>query len=237
MPEPIVAARAAGSGATPVGATPVGAASQSVSIDAATGQPLHSALPMSPFEAMTVVSPAVHPIIAAEQARAASPAEQRIAGAGRSLQSLVETGQAARAKAPTPEQSPIKQLVSKPAAGSDAQALTKAVMKASNVSSLPPWFEQAARKLLSGDSSQDMSFEELVLVSTAGPGAMAASSKSAASGGTAPQADASGGTGTGETYGAPPAPDVEVLAREVYELVLEMLDVARSRIGDPWEKV
>jgi hypothetical protein len=244
MPEPIVAPARATAAVTAAGAVagatiPTQASPQQVAVDAATGQPMRG-VPISPLEAMTVVSPALHPILAAEQARALSPAEQRVAGAGRSLQSLVETGQAKSAQAPAagrPAQSAAKALVSKPAAGTDAKALTQAVMKASNVSSLPPWFEEAARKLLAGDSSQDMSFEELVLVSTAGPGAMAASGKGPSSGGSAPQADAAGGTGTGETYGAPPAPDVEVMAREIYDEILKMMDAARERIGDPWEKI
>ncbi|MBT8493898.1 MAG: hypothetical protein KJO07_12670, partial [Deltaproteobacteria bacterium] len=225
MPEPVIAQRRSSPGA----------ASPRTAVGGEQGE--RSLPPVSALEKLALVAPAVHPVIAAERAAAPSPAEARVASAGRSLASLVQTGQAATAAPMTHQQAAVKKLISKPSTGSDAKVITEAVMKASKVSSLPPWFEDAARKLLSGDSDQGMSFEELVLISTAGPGAMAASSKSASSGGTGSQADASGGTGTGETYGAPPAPDVEVLAREVYDLVLSMLDVARARIGDPWEKV
>lgn len=169
----------------------------------------------------------------------------RVAQAGETLQSLVApsaSGPHAQQAQSGPSsarrrEAPIAELVSPGASSRRQKAVTEAVLRASGVQSLPSWFEDAAKRLLAGGGDDEMSFAELVLVSTAAPGAMAASEKSASGGGTASQADAAAGIGTGETYGAPPAPDVEVLAREVYELLLSMLDSARSRVGDPWEGI
>ena len=96
---------------------------------------------------------------------------------------------------------------------------------------LPAWFEQAARKMLSEQSSVagDISIAELTLVAAAPPTQIAASTRvaggSAASSSSAPRA----------TMSDQPAPvDIDKLANDVYREVMLLMDIARARNGEPY---
>jgi hypothetical protein len=95
---------------------------------------------------------------------------------------------------------------------------------------IPPWFEAAARKMLAERTSGDgISFAELTLVTSA------PSSHIAASGRAAPSASPSPSPATAaQQNSAAPQIDIEKLANEVYRNILVMMDVARSRNGDPY---
>ncbi|NVB83053.1 MAG: hypothetical protein HOV81_32040 [Kofleriaceae bacterium] len=95
---------------------------------------------------------------------------------------------------------------------------------------IPSWFEQAARKMLSEQSSVagDISLAELTLVAAAPPAQIAASTRGAGGNvvtNSAPSATASD---------AKEQVDIEKVANDVYREVLLMMDIARSRNGEPY---
>jgi hypothetical protein len=95
---------------------------------------------------------------------------------------------------------------------------------------IPPWFEAAARKMLT-DRSGDVdgiSLAELTLVTAAPASHVAASTRSAPS--AAPPGPSSAKAQGSNT----PHIDVEKLANEVYRSILVLMDVARARNGDPY---
>ena len=100
---------------------------------------------------------------------------------------------------------------------------------------MPAWFEDAARKLLgdTGGDGRGLSVAEMTLVSAAPTKHVSPSLRNASA---PPAQSQQGGAGTGTQYDAPPAPDIEELAQEVYETVMRMIDLARERNGDPWQQ-
>jgi hypothetical protein len=97
---------------------------------------------------------------------------------------------------------------------------------------IPPWFEQAARKMLAERTnlSGDISLAELTLVTAAAPQQIAASSKSAGSSHAAAASSSAAGHGEGKAQQV----DVDKLAEDVYREVLAMMDIARARNGEPY---
>ncbi|HEU4726299.1 MAG TPA: hypothetical protein VFT22_00350 [Kofleriaceae bacterium] len=96
---------------------------------------------------------------------------------------------------------------------------------------IPPWFEAAARKMLTDRGDGDgISLAELTLVSAAPASHIAASSRSAPS--AAPPAP-SGGSAAGQSPNAPHL-DIDKLANDVYRQILAMMDAARARNGEPY---
>jgi hypothetical protein len=95
---------------------------------------------------------------------------------------------------------------------------------------IPPWFEAAARKMLterSGDAD-GISLAELTLVTAAPASHIAASTRSA------PSASPPGPSSAKAQSSNTPQIDVEKLANEVYRSILVLMDVARARNGDPY---
>jgi hypothetical protein len=96
---------------------------------------------------------------------------------------------------------------------------------------IPPWFEAAARKMLEDRSaaSDGISLAELTLVQTAAPTAIAASSRGSG-GHSQPMAPSTSNTAGAEKEKL----DIEKLANEVYREILQMMDMARARNGEPY---
>jgi hypothetical protein len=94
---------------------------------------------------------------------------------------------------------------------------------------IPPWFEAAARKMLSdrSDNADGISLAELTLVTAAPASHVAASTRGA------PSTSPSPGAGQAAKEPNGPPIDVEKLANEVYRNILLLMDVARARNGDP----
>src|SRR5207237_10812719 len=99
---------------------------------------------------------------------------------------------------------------------------------------IPAWFEQAARKMLaerSGGISGDISLAELTLVTqTPAPQSIAAASRTSGGGhapSAAPSPQHAGGAEKDQV-------DIDKVATEIYRDVLVMMDVARSRNGEPY---
>jgi hypothetical protein len=97
---------------------------------------------------------------------------------------------------------------------------------------IPPWFEAAARKMLSdrSDNADGISLAELTLVNAAPASHIAASTRSAPS--AAPPAPG-GGASAGQSNNAPQL-DIEKLANDIYRQILIMMDAARARNGEPY---
>jgi hypothetical protein len=97
---------------------------------------------------------------------------------------------------------------------------------------IPPWFEAAARKMLSdrSDNADGISLAELTLVTAAPASHIAASSRSAPS---AAPPSPTGASGVGASSNAPQI-DVDKLANDVYRQILVMMDAARARNGEPY---
>jgi len=94
---------------------------------------------------------------------------------------------------------------------------------------IPPWFEDAARRLLAERSGGDgISLAELTLVNAAPASHVAASTIAQ------PSAVAPGPTDATSSPGAAPKVDVEKLAHELYQDIMVLMDVARERNGDPY---
>lgn len=96
---------------------------------------------------------------------------------------------------------------------------------------IPTWFEAAARKMLEDRSavSDGISLAELTLVQTAAPTAIAASSRGSG-GSSQPMAPSTSNTAGAEKEKL----DIEKLANEVYREILQMMDMARARNGEPY---
>ncbi|MBA3465231.1 MAG: hypothetical protein H0T46_35195, partial [Deltaproteobacteria bacterium] len=102
---------------------------------------------------------------------------------------------------------------------------------------IPTWFEAAARKMLdqrSATSSSDggFSLSELTLV-TAAPASHIAASSRASSHAAAPAPAAAASAGP-KGAGAGADVDVDKIADDVYRQILVMMDLARSRNGEPY---
>jgi hypothetical protein len=95
---------------------------------------------------------------------------------------------------------------------------------------IPPWFEEAAKKMFGERSSvsDGISIAELTLVTTAPPQQVAASTR--ASGGHAPVAQGPAAQVVAEKETV----DIEKLANDVYREVLVLMDLARARNGEPY---
>ena len=97
---------------------------------------------------------------------------------------------------------------------------------------IPSWFEAAARKMLSERSgdSDGISLAELTLVTAAPSSHIAASSVTPS----APSPTPPGAATTSQSANAPKI-DVEKIANELYHEVMTLMDVARSRNGNPYQ--
>jgi hypothetical protein len=99
--------------------------------------------------------------------------------------------------------------------------------------SIPPWFEDAARRMFQdGSDGGGISLAEMTLVTSA-PARMVAASPKSASGSSA-SSQPSNASGGGESHDAEPTENVEQIAREVYAEICRMIEMARSRNGDTW---
>lgn len=99
--------------------------------------------------------------------------------------------------------------------------------------SIPPWFEEAARRMFQeGSDSGGISLAEMTLVTSA-PARMVAASPKSASGSSA-SARPAAATGGSEGHDAEPTANVEEIAREVYAEICRMIESARNRNGDTW---
>lgn len=99
-------------------------------------------------------------------------------------------------------------------------------------SEIPDWFEKAARKMFgepSGTVADGLSMSDLTLINAAPPQQVAASTR----GESAPSAAPSVASATTES-GAGNKIDVERTAREVYRAVLQIMEAARARNGEPY---
>jgi hypothetical protein len=95
---------------------------------------------------------------------------------------------------------------------------------------IPAWFEAAARKMLDDRSgvSEGISLAELTLVAAAPSNQIAASARGASSSSSSPAT-----TSSKQTAAAAPV-DIDQLARDVYQQIIELMDAARSRNGEPY---
>jgi hypothetical protein len=93
---------------------------------------------------------------------------------------------------------------------------------------IPPWFEAAARKMLSERSGDGISMAELTLVTAAPASHVAAAAVAPPS----PSPAAPSGASDGAQQSNAPQIDVEKLAYDVYRDILVQMDIARVRNGD-----
>ncbi|MBA3539407.1 MAG: hypothetical protein H0T79_07235 [Deltaproteobacteria bacterium] len=95
---------------------------------------------------------------------------------------------------------------------------------------IPTWFEAAARKMLEDRSSvsDGISLAELTLVAAAPSHQVAASSRGSGGGG---GGGAPAGAPSKQAAAAGPV-DIEQLARDVYQQIIEFMGDARSRNGE-----
>lgn len=159
--------------------------------------------------------------------------------AGRSLQSVVapaERSAAASSNAAAASGAGYAAPASTPLVetGSAGATLARALQAARQDTSLeiPDWFEAAAKKVFaeSGAEADGVSVAEMTLVQTAPSHQLAARREDGASvASVATRPSLSGGDGEQVS------PDVDKLAREIYEEIRLMIDVARERSGDPWQ--
>ena len=106
---------------------------------------------------------------------------------------------------------------------------------------LPAWFQDAAKKYFNeaGGASGGMSLAELTLVTAAPQAQVAASAASAARPVTQAETTSAVGASGGSSQAAQQAEtkaDIDKIAQEVFEQICRMLDVARERSGDPWQR-
>ncbi len=99
---------------------------------------------------------------------------------------------------------------------------------------IPAWFESAARKMFddrssAGSSDMGISMSELTLISAAPPAQIAASTKAPHAASVAPAP--SGGKDKAQSGGAI---DIDKIANDVYREIMAMMDMARSRNGEPY---
>jgi hypothetical protein len=96
---------------------------------------------------------------------------------------------------------------------------------------IPPWFEAAARKMLGERmGTETLSMAELTLVNAAPPTQIAASSMVSSP----KAAPAAPGASAGGTDGKKDDADIDAIAEEVYKAVINMMDAARARNGEPY---
>jgi hypothetical protein len=102
----------------------------------------------------------------------------------------------------------------------------------SNEAEIPEWFEKAARKMFgepTGTAADGISLADLTLINSAPQQQIAASTRGET---VAPSAAPSVATATnaepGEKF------DVERIARDVYRAVLQIMEAARARNGEPY---
>ena len=100
-------------------------------------------------------------------------------------------------------------------------------------SEIPDWFEKAARKMFgepSGTAADGLSMADLTLINSAAPQQVAASTRGETVAPSAAPSVASAATqgGGGEKI------DIERTARDVYRAVLQIMEAARARNGEPY---
>lgn len=102
------------------------------------------------------------------------------------------------------------------------------------------WFYEAAQKYFAdaGPSSSGLSVAEMTLVTAAPRAQVAASPQRADRPVTQAASTTQGDSGAGKPADAPAGgrPDIDKIAQEVFEQVCRMIDVARERSGDPWNR-
>lgn len=99
---------------------------------------------------------------------------------------------------------------------------------------IPAWFEQAARRMFAEQTgvAESISLTELTLIQQAPPSAVAASTRSLH--GPAPSiSSSSSGGGSGHDTGHHDV-DVDGVANEIYQQILDMMQSARARNGEPF---
>lgn len=99
---------------------------------------------------------------------------------------------------------------------------------------IPDWFEKAARKMFgepSGTAADGLSMSDLTLINAAPPQQVAASTRGES---VAPSAAPSVASATTEGGGGGTKIDVERTARDVYRAVLQIMEAARARNGEPY---
>jgi hypothetical protein len=187
-----------------------------------------------------------------EMPRPERPELQAVAArAGESLQSFVAPGAAPEAtsaergsgastrslgavrRAPTAAQ-PLVTAQSRANAAAVQEMIRSAQQKrAAGDNSIPPWFEEAARRMFQdGSDGGGITLAEMTLVASAPARLVAASPKSAS--GSSASATPSNSAGGGESHDAEPTANVEQIAREVYGEICRMIESARNRNGDTW---
>jgi hypothetical protein len=191
-------------------------------------------------------------VAGAEMPRPERPELQAVAArAGESLQSFVAPGAAPEATAAerasgTAARSPgaVRRAptAAQPLVTAQSRANTAAVQemirsarqkRAAGDNSIPPWFEEAARRMFQeGSDGGGVTLAEMTLVTSAPARLVAASPKSAS--GSAASATPSNSAGGGESHDAEPTANVEQIAREVYGEICRMIESARNRNGDTW---
>ena len=100
-------------------------------------------------------------------------------------------------------------------------------------SEIPDWFEKAARKMFgepSGTVADGLSMADLTLINSAAPQQVAASTRGET---VAPSAAPSVASATTEGGGGNKI-DIERTARDVYRAVLQIMEAARARNGEPY---
>lgn len=140
--------------------------------------------------------------------------------------------QGAVLRAPTAAQPLVQTGASQPRSSSAAarEMIRAAQMKrATGSPDIPPWFEEAARRMFEDKAGDGISLAEMTLVTAAPARHVAASPKTASASSQPPQAQGGSETGANE-----PTADVEQLAREVYAEICRFIEVARERNGDTW---
>lgn len=177
------------------------------------------------------------------------PELQMIASrAGESLQSFVAPhaeGEAVRVersgsrparggavhRAPTAAQPLVRTGSTSTSTAAAVQEMVRAARqgRASGSPDIPPWFEEAARRMFDTSSGEGISLAEMTLVNAAPAHHVAASPKTANASTRAPEA-----AGGSESHSSEPTPDVEQLAREVYAEICHLIEIARQRNGDTW---
>jgi hypothetical protein len=94
---------------------------------------------------------------------------------------------------------------------------------------IPGWFEQAARKMFEDRGEvEGISLAELTLVASTPPSQIAASDRSSSAAAPAKQAAPDGKGEKGQKV------DIESVAADVYRAVMQMMESARMRNGEPY---
>lgn len=110
--------------------------------------------------------------------------------------------------------------------------MVRAGARRSNEAEIPEWFEKAARKMFgepTGTAADGISLADLTLINSAPPQQIAASTRGETVALSAAPSVASGSNAEpGEKF------DVERIARDVYRAVLQIMEAARARNGEPY---